>query len=238
MKTQPSQYDCDNMEVGDIVYVRKVNKIYNIYRKLFLKDLNKIKVRDGWTEPVKYQEYYQEDCTLMYQYELACIQKFDNEVPCMLSSDIGTKPLKTFILPLIQVGLYNIQIKVDNRHTYTFPTSYLKRAIEKNQDILNESEDNRKILDALKFQKYKGSYFKDYVIKNSIKEWTPIYCSVCGKSINFKFADDITVENNCDCGSLQFSLQKLSYDEFALWYTNQIVNPSVIKKYNSFWFKE
>ena len=33
---QPSQYQIDNMQPGDIVYVRKPKLLYRLYRKLFI----------------------------------------------------------------------------------------------------------------------------------------------------------------------------------------------------------
>ena len=99
-------------------------------------------------------------------------------------------------------------------------------------------DDSRKIKDAIRFQKYKGDYFKDYVSKNNISDWTPIYCSVCGKPVIFKFSEDsISIENECECESLKFPLKIITYDEFALWYANQVAVPSIIKRYDSFWFK-
>lgn len=237
MIQQPSQYDCDNMEQGDIVFVRQTSFLYKLYRKLFLKDLLKLKVRDSWEEPLKYREYYQEDCTLIYAYELACVQKYKNEVPCTISRKIGSKTQRVKISPLVQISLYNMQVEIDNNHTITIPTSYIYKALEDNQRILRTFDDSRKIQDAIRFQKYKGDYFKEYVKNNDIKEWIPLYCSICGKSVVFNFNEEgIIVDNNCNCKSLKFPLIKMTYDEFALWYSNQIVSPSVIAKYNSFWF--
>lgn len=239
MIQQPSQYDCDKMEMGDVVLVRHVSPIYKFIRKYFKKDLNIIKVRDGWEEPVKYNNYYQEDCTLLYKYEIACVQKFENEIPCLFSKQVGTRTLKKRELPLVQVSLYNIQIALDKNHAITLPASYIYRALEENQRILKQCDDNRKVQDAIKFQKYKGSYFKKYVINNNINKWEPLYCSVCGHPLVFKFnSNDIQVENLCECKSLEFNLDKLSYDEFALWYANQVAFPTVLKRYNDFWFNK
>ena len=235
---KPSQYDCDNMENGDIVYVRSVGLLYRFIRDKFMKDKPKIKVRLGWSEPVQYKECYQEDCTLIYGYELACVKKYENKVPCMLSRGLGKTPSNTFFLPLVQVTLYDIQIMLDKFHILTIPLGDIKRAIDDNQRTLKLFDDSRKIRDAIKFQKYKGEYFKDYALKNNIKEWTPVYCSVCGKPVVFNFDEnDVIINNNCECKSLNFPLKSITYDEFALWYTNQIVTPSIIDRYNSFWFK-
>lgn len=237
MIQQPSQYDCDNMEKGDIVFVRHVGLIYKIIRKLFFKNLNKIRVRNGWEEPVKYTEYYQEDCTLLYEYEVACVQKFENVIPCLHSKKLGSRTTKVTILPIVQVGLYNLQIALENNHIVTIPISYIHRAIETNQRLLKTFDDNRKIQEAIKFQKFKGSYFKKFVKEHNVKDWIPVYCSVCGKPVVFNFNEEsIDIINNCECESLNFPLTKISYDEFALWYSNQVVTPSIIKRYNNFWF--
>ena len=234
----PSQYDCDNMEIGDVVFVKPTGIIYNFIRKHFKKDLIKIKIRDGWEEPIVYKEYYQEDCTLIHSYELECVQKFENQVPCTYSKDVGSKIRKTSFLPLLQVGLYNIQLKLNRNLTITIPTSFIHKALEENQKLLKSYDDKRKVQDAIRFQKFKGNYFRDYVHKNDIVEWVPVYCSVCGKPVVFKFSDDIiNIDNKCECNSLNFPLSEISYDEFALWYANQIVTPSIINRYNSFWFR-
>lgn len=238
MIQQPSQYDCDNMQKGDVIYVKQVSPFHKFIRKYFAKNLSKIKVRDGWEEPIKYVEYYQQDCTLIFAYEVACVQKYENEIVCLYSKQIGSDILKATTLPIVQVGLYNLQLVLDKKHTLTIPISQIHSAIEKNQSILKKFEDDRKIKEAIKFQKYKGSYFKEYVKINSITDWIPLYCSICGKPIIFKFnTNEIEVDNKCECKSLSFSLNKLSYDEFALWYSNQVVVPTVIKRYNDFWFK-
>lgn len=238
MIQQPSQYDCDNMEKGDVIFVRQVSPLYKLIRRLFLKGLNKIMVRDGWDEPITYVEYYQEDCTLLYAYEVACVQKYENQVPCIYSKGINSKAQKTELLPILQVGLYNTQILMNNNDAITFPTSYIQKAIEENQRILKCFDDNRKIQDAIRFQKYKGSYFKQYVKDNHITVWVPIYCSVCGNSVQFTFMDDkIEIHNNCECKSLNFPLTEMTYDEFSLWYANQVVTQSIANRYNSFWFK-
>lgn len=239
MIQQPSQYDCNNMQKGDTVFVRPVSPLYKFIRRHFLHNKPIIRVRDGWNEPAKYNEFYQEDCVLIYAFESACVQNLDNKIPYVVSKQANSKVIKRGVMSSVQVGLYNIQFIIDKNTTITIPTGELRRAIEKNQQILNIYEDDRKIEEAIKFQKFKGSYFKNYVITHNITEWTPAYCSVCGKPLNFKFNEDgVDTDNNCECKSLDFKIKHMTYDEFSLWYTNQIVTPSIIKRYNSFWFKE
>ena len=55
---QPSQYQVNNMEQGDIIFVRKQKLLYRIFRKLFL-DKPKIKVRKSWDTENEYNIYYQ-----------------------------------------------------------------------------------------------------------------------------------------------------------------------------------
>lgn len=237
-KINPSQYDCDNMEVGDVVVVRKVNLLYRLIRKFFLKDKYKIVVRDGWDEPIEYKTYYQEDCTLIYAFEAECVQQYENTVPCIISRDLNSKYSRYTILDVLYIGLYNIQLKYDGNKTLTIPISYIDNAIQKNKNILKASDDKRRIKEAIKYQKFKGSYFEKYVKDNDIKEWVAVYCATCGKPVNFEFSEDnIHINNCCECGSLKFPLSDIDYDEFALWYTNQIVNPATLKVYNKFWFK-
>lgn len=236
---QPSQYDCDNMENGDVVFVRKVNPIYKYIRKWFMKDKLKIRVRkDLSTLDASYEEFYQEDCILIYAYEVACVQKYTN-VPCNISRGINTKALKTIQLELLQIGLYNVQIVIDKHTTLTLPTHFFRQAVEKNTATLNAFNDNRKIKEAIKFQKYKGDYFKQYVVDNGIDLWNAVYCSVCGEPVEFKFTEDcIHIINHCKCKALKFPLTSISYDEFSLWYTNQVVtHPEVAKYYGEYWFK-
>ena len=53
---QPSQYQVNNMEQGDIIFVRKQKLLYRIFRKLFL-DKPKIKVRKSWDTENEYNIY-------------------------------------------------------------------------------------------------------------------------------------------------------------------------------------
>ena len=86
----PSQYDCDNMEIGDVVFIKPRSFLYRFIRNHFYKDKLKIKVRDGWNEPTKYKIYYQEDCTLMYAWDIACMKQYENCVPVIYSNRLNS----------------------------------------------------------------------------------------------------------------------------------------------------
>ena len=90
----------------------------------------------------------------------------------------------------------------------------------------------------LKFIRYKGDYFKKYVIDNDIRTWVPQYCMLCGEPITFTFKEDvIEISGSCKCGNLTYSINKMNYDEFAIWYAGQTDN--LIKShYDKFWFKK
>lgn len=233
----PSQYDCDKMEQGDVVFVKERSFFYKWYRKHFRKDAIQIKVRKDWTEPINYVIYYQEDCTLMFSYEIQCIQSFENEVPCMISSSPGGKNLKMEKLKNLQIGLHNLQIIFNNNITLTIPTKFFDIGIKNNQTKLKDIQDYRIIQDALKFQRYKGEHFKRVVLEKDLKEWIPSYCSICGSPVIFKFEEDkVVIDNKCTCNTLKLAISELTYDELAIWYANQI-NPTVKKEYENFWFK-
>ena len=224
---------------GDVVFVRKVGWLYAFLRKYFISNKPKIKVRRNWVEPAIYDEYYQEDCTLIYAYEVACIQKYEN-VLCNISRDVNASKFKTIKLPLIQVGLYNTQIVINKHLTLTIPTYYFHKAIDNNTEKLRQIEDGRKVQDAIKYQKYRGSYFSKRAKDYDITSWSPVYCSICGEPVEFEFLDNkVIIHNHCKCGTLDFPLEDISYDEFALWYTNQVTNhKSVRDYYASIWFEE
>lgn len=234
---QPSQYQIDKMEQGDIVFVSKPSAIYRLYRKFFL-NKPKIRVRKFWSENCdEYNVYYQEDCTLLFYYETACVQTFKNEVPCLIGVEGGKSNLKQTILKSLQIGLYNVVLNFNSGVTLTIPVEYFDRGIENNKTKLKQIDDQRVIADLLKFQRFKGNYFKGVVEDNNIKEWTPAYCSVCGKPVIFHFeGDKVIIDNQCTCGELKLEKDEFTYDELSIWYYNQ-TNPTIKKLYEKFWFK-
>lgn len=228
----PSQYQCDNLSDDDKIYICTRSKLYQIYRYLFTnKPKLKIRVNDNI-----YNYYYQEDCTILSNYELSCTQTLENEVPCIIGSD-RSKYTKKTILKKLQVSLYNVQLTLPNHKTITLPLSSIQNCINKNDILIKNIDTNKLIQDNIKFCRYKGNYFKDYVKDNKIEKWTASYCSVCGHTIEFTFNEDnITIQNNCICNNLDINLTSMTYDEFAIWYASQ-TNTYTKKYFDKFWFK-
>lgn len=219
------------------MYVKHRNLFYKLIRKLFL-NKSTIKVRADWKEPVRYNTYYQEDCMLMFEYEIKCIQTFEKEVACAVSLEDSKFNIGLFVLKKLVVSLYNIQLIFNNGLTFTIPISFIETGIRRNEIVLNSISNAQLVEDSLKFHKYKGEYFKRYVKDNNITSWVPVYCSLCSKPLEFNFHEDkIIINNKCDCGLNKFNMNEMSYNEFALWYANQ-VTPIVKKRYNEFWFKK
>lgn len=235
--SQPSQYQCDNMKKGDIIYVRKRNLLYRLYRFLFNKNKKKLLVRKDWTKPKPdYNEYYQEDCTLIYEYELKCVQSYKLQVPYVVSYR-KLNPFKTGVLKNVEVGLYNIILEFNNS-TITIPTSFIQKGIETNIKVFQDLRDNEEITDLIRFGKYTGNKFKKIVQERDISKWEASYCVICGKPVILKFNDnDIDIENTCTCGNIKINKNKFTYDEFALWFTCQ-TDKNIVKHYKQFWFKD
>ena len=234
----PSQYDCDRMEPGDVVVIKSRSPLYKFIRKYFLKNKSEIRVRDGWTEPIKYKIEYQEDCTLMYAWDMACIKQYSNCVPCVISKDPRAFSRRSVLLKNLTIGLSNIQIVFKDNQTLTLPTIWFDQGIKYNENTLKNIKDDRMVQETLRFSNIKGQTFKNIVSRDEIKEWIPSYCNVCGKPVIFKFNEDpekVVIDNQCDCGVTKLKMKKLSYDELALWYLTQI-NEDVKKIYKKFWF--
>lgn len=233
---QPSQYQCDNMKKGDLVIVCNRSKLYKLIRKLFRKNLPKIRVRKSWNNDKEYNTYYQEDCTLLYEYELKCVQLYEKCVPYMFSLAENDAGLYTKLLQTLKIGLQNVQITLDSGITLTIPTQYFKSGIEANERIFNALDDRDKILDSIFYRRYKGSYFKQYVLKNNIHSYDASFCSVCGNPVVFQFNDnDVDVINLCNCGNTKINTDKMSYEDLSIWYASTI-NESAIKRNKMFWF--
>lgn len=230
--SQPSQYQCDNMQQGDIIYVRDRGIFYKIYRNLFLKDKKlqlKIKNNEGL-----YSTYYQEDCTLIYSYELKCVQHIESKIPYNIIYK-DSYYIKRGILKGIDVSLYNIDLKF-KKFNVLVPLEDIENAITKNKQLYEQLMELQQKQDNIKYQRYKGNTFRQIVKDRDIQEWTASYCSVCGKSVKFIFKDDIVlIDNACECGNMILKKQHFSYEEFALWYTQQ-TNAIIKKRYKNFWF--
>ena len=230
---QPSQYQINNMEQGDIIYIKKRKSLYKLYRKLFT-NKPKIKVKKYWGS-TEFDSVYQEDCTLVYYYEVMCVQEFSN-IPVIIGKEKGSRSIYTTTLKKLQVGLYNILLIFSNGLTLSLPTDYVSKGIKQNQDKLKIIDNNRIVSELLKYQRHKGDYFKKYVEDNSIEQWTSAYCSVCGKPVVFNFNENnIIIDNQCDCGELRVEKTEYTYDEFSIWYYCQ-TSKIVRKRYDKFWF--
>lgn len=235
---QPSQYQCDNMQPGDMIIVYNRSKLYKFIRKHFKKDMIQIKVKKSWDNSSEYNTYYQEDCVLLYEYELKCVQIYDNKVPYMLSLAENDAGIYTKYLDKLKIGLQNIQLTLSSGITLTIPTQFFKQGIEQNERTFAALNDRDKILHNMKFIRYKGEYFRNYVKTNNITEFNSSYCPVCGKPVIFKFSKDkdvIIVDNRCDCGNTSVSTNEMSYEDLSLWYAS-VLNEYAIKRNKMFWF--
>lgn len=234
----PSQYECDKMEKGDIVVIKSRSPLYKFIRNHFQKNKLKIKVRDGWTEPAKYRIEYQEDCTLMYSWDLACLKQYKNCVPYVISKDPKDINRRAKLLKSLNIGLHNIQIVFKNNVTITIPTLWFDQGIRFNENTLKNIKNERLLQENLRFSNIKGKTFKNIVLKENIEEWIPSYCNICGKPVVFKFnkdPDKVVIDNQCSCGITKLRMNELSYDEFAIWYITQL-NEDIKKIYKKFWF--
>lgn len=119
----------------------------------------------------------------------------------------------------------------------TIPTNLIDSAIKKNEMMFQSIQDDRIVMERLKFAKYKGSTFKKIVKEKNIQQWTPRYCNICGKPVVFSFKDDIiTIQNYCTCGCNTVNIDKFNYDDFAVWFSC-VVDKNILKYYKEFWFK-
>lgn len=232
----PTQKDCDDMSENDIIFVKPRSLFYKLYRKFFLKDKIKIMFRElGRKGDII--EAYQEDCVLIYGYEIQCICSLKNEVPCMISKKPSDFTGKTILVKELKVGLNNIQI-IFNDMTYTIPTAAFENAIKSNQYKLKQYGDSERIKEYLKFQKLKGEDFKKIALEKNITSMPISYCTICGKPVHFKFEEDnVKINNECECGGLTLNYNQITYDEFAIWYYTQI-NPIFKKRFDKIWFNK
>ena len=230
---QPSQYQCDNMKPGDIVFVRNRNIIYKYIRQHFMKNKIKINVRQDFSDNAEIKTYYQEDCTLLYKYEVQCVQKIDDRLPCMIMYK-GTS-LITCALSGISVSLENIQLHFENGFGFTFPIKDVINSIDRNKIKLKQLHEQEQSIEQIKLNKFKTNYFKQYVKDNKIKKWKAEYCNDCEKPITCKFySNNIKIINNCECGNLKNEVNSMDYDLFSKWYNMQS-NEYVKKQYDKFW---
>ena len=241
MIIQPNQYQIDNKETGDIVYVVNRPFWYKLFRQYFLKDLQKVKIKynqqDVFSTSLRNVEAYQEDCILIHDYEYMCQQVFTNNIEYTKNKGMNNQG-KKYILPELRVTLYNIQLTLPNNEVINIRLDEIKKAMELNDKLYKQIDKQKQTSQAVKFLKYKGDFFKNTVLKRKIKQYIPMYCSVCGKPVKFKFKKDlIQVENSCNCGNTTIQHNTLTYDEFAIWFASQ-VEPLVKQRLYKFWLKE
>lgn len=230
---RPSQYDCDNAEKGDMVAVRPRPFLYKWYRKNFQKDKLILKIRKDWNSDERV-EAYQEDCTLLFSWEILSKCEFKNDVPYYIG--INNKYFKKKrILQLLQFGCENISIVLDNGLSVLIPTNSIRQGIQRVDNTIKHIDENRQVQEALKFARYKGDFFKKRQQELSIDEWNISYCSVCGKPVKIKFdREEPYLENTCDCGNMLVKSEPITWDIVAYWYNSQIVQPAA-NKYKEFW---
>lgn len=231
-KPFPSQYDCDNMEPGDVIHIKNRLFLYRFFRKHFLRNKIQIRVRKSWnSENLEYNSYYQEDCTLVYKYEMACIKK--ERVVGKRRRIITVE--KDFD---VSVDLDNIYISEDNGSITSIPIQAVSRLMESSKESLMLVNRESLVKQAIKSCKYNGAYFRKYVSNNNIKTWNMMYCSVCGNPLTLIFNEhNIHIENKCICGNLHHVLEDMSYDDFAITYYSQ-TSSNARKVYDEFWMKE
>ena len=231
---QPSQYQCDNMEDDDVLYVCTRSNLYKFIRDKFRKNLIKLRVRDKTTGEIK--EYYQEDCYILSSKDILGIQKFTDTVPFSLYVCNGKYNIGTFLLKEVEVGTHNMQLIFRNGITIAFPISFIDNALKNQKEIYKTLDTRKLIAQRLKYQKYDGKIFREIVNKRKIHNWNIIYCSVCGEPVEYEFLDNkIVIHNFCSCGNITVDKKEISYDEFSVWYCTQ-TDEKMMKRNKNFWF--
>lgn len=236
MIQQPNQYQCDHIEPGDIVYIKKRSNLYKFYRKYFTSDKEVLKVKKSWESDVK-EECYREDCVIFKKHDLRGITSYENEVPCSIYFNNVKYAYKT-ILKRFMLTAFGLQLEFNNNLVIQVPLNYIESALRANKLSMEAYRNEIQIEEQLKFAKHKGDYFKNYVKDKSITKWNASYCNVCGKPLEFEFLDNIVnIHNCCECNNMSVSTDSLTYDEFAVWYNSQTED---IKKdyYNKFWMEK
>lgn len=230
---RPSQYDCDNAEKGDMVAIKPRPFLYKWYRKNFQKDKVILKIRKNWDSDERV-EAYQEDCTLLFSWEILGRCEFNNEVP--YSIGINNKYFKKRrILKSLQFGCENICMILDDGLSILIPTENFRRGIQKIDSIIKSVDINRQVQESLKFARYKGDFFKKRQQELNISEWNISYCSVCGKPVKIKFDnEEPRVDNTCECGNMLIESEPITWDMVAYWYNSQVIKPAMNKN-KEFW---
>src|SRR5699024_139429 len=122
--------------------------------------------------------YYQEDCVLIYNYELRCVQVFDKPIPCKVRKTFKSKKENQTYIKHMEISLYNITIVFNNDKTIVFPITDVDIGITSNKNLLKLIDSQELVKEQVNFIKYKGSYFRDYVKNNNLRKWTFSYCNI------------------------------------------------------------
>lgn len=222
MIVQPEQYEINKMEKGDLIYVIKRPLWYKILRKYLLTNKEQIHVKTDLDNiNSEHKTYYKEDCILIYKYELICSKTFNNQPDYFLSKTLKSTPIKQ-TLKSMTINLYNLQLVFKDDTSITIPLDKIKQGIKETEQLLKEINRQDLIDTQIKFLRYKGDYFNKLVHTRNIKQLNIMYCSLCGKSLIFKFRKNcVDVINKCTCGNMNIDYKTMSYDEFAIWYASQ-----------------
>lgn len=231
--TNPSQYDCDNAQKGDLIIIKPRLAIYKWYRARFQKYKTKLKVRKDWNSDERI-EAYQEDCTLIFSWEIQGRSEYNDEIPYYTGLNnkyfqYGKK------LKLLQFGSENVSIVLKGGFSILIPTTAFRTGLDRLDNARKYIDENRQIQEALKFARYKGDFFKRKCEELDLKEWTITYCNVCGEPVKIKFdKEEPYVENTCKCGNMLVKNETINWDTVAYWYNRQIQKPYV-DAYKEFW---
>lgn len=229
----PSQYQCDNMQQGDILFVQHRSPFYKWYRKNYQKDKTIIYARKYFDSDNKVP-YYQEDCTLFFSWEIWSRYVEKEKVPYNIGiKDILLKKVKT--LNKLQVGIENISIELQSGVTLLLPTNSIRHAISKMDELRTNIDIERQVKESLRFARYNGEFFKRKSAELNLREWNISYCPVCGKPIKIKFKKgEPYLKNACVCGNMLVKDNKLQWNDVAYWFNRQL--PGItLNRYKEYW---
>lgn len=241
MKNKPTQYELNNLNEHDMVVIIQRTFLYQLLRKLFNSNPDFVTVNsyviNGKYIQNKPQQFYAEDCLIVYDYEVICQHEYKQDVYYNLSKypmAVG----KRYKARKLSVSLYNINMEFEDGMIITIPLQPIELCIAKNKQKLQEMNKDKLIEQNLKFMRYKGETFRDIVKERKIRQWTCSYCSICGKPVQFIFHKDvINIINKCECSNTKLDLTEMTYDEFAIWYAGQTDN-IIKKRLDKFWFNK
>lgn len=229
----PSQYDCDNSQQGDMIVIKPRPAFYKWYRSKFLKDKIKLKVRKDWNTDDRI-EVYQEDCTLLFSWEIQGTSEYKDEVPYYIG--YNSRFLKYGRrLKLIQFGSENVNIVLKHGLSILIPTCYVRNGLDKLENTRKNIDTKRQIQQALKFTRYNGEFFQKRCNELDIKNWSVTYCPICGNSVNIEFdKEEPYINNTCKCGNMLTDSESITWDMVAYIFNSQ-TQEIIANKYKEFW---